>query len=1064
MTAILDQLNTLDLAIAEARGRNYKDNEIEVEARFKYIHENGSYPLSASQFYQFKESISKMKITPVYEISTDYVSGKYRKTVSQKEGQDSLEVITWRMKSMIRNIFLDDYGIKLAVNAEVPISNPPKKFTYNFSRTKNRQSYYLYNNSLRLDLTIVQTMSEKSETSTTYEMELELLDLSKTDLFIKNVKDFWRILHNTEEVYSTKDLLKLTINIKKQLGLDSLSRFNRDVLVQARNIKPNDLVYGGIIGNSYTTYSVTHKADGQRKMLIYDESGVWLAMPPYEYNLITKEPNMNLNGTIIDGELVPKDQRLENAPKVRYWYLAFDCLSIQYTTEIQQKPLHDRAQICLQIARNNKSKLLFINAKEHWEVKSPIDFFSRMSEMLVQSEILSYKTDGFMFTPTLINYNSHSNTLEFSERVLTKNPDIVKYKPKKDLTIDFSVKQIMDSKTKKPVYHLYCSKKGSSEPVEFKGTEQIPYTVDMLDHSNPLLMNIPINTVIEFGWDSTKNYLFPVKYRRDKVVGNDIDVAKNIWMDLFDPISTKALSGNDFSYSMFLLKRTIIDLFNPFKGVLVFYVHSGIAKMIESVWGELAVSHELVLIPSDSLELSFTHKNISIEKSYKTSSASVIGVLLSNHKPPHDSSIPIISIGFDPDLVDNHKIDSMKELIQNYPMTPILKNTYIWDTWTLNHEKFMSEEEKDFSRCMRVVIYSSPMKDEIPHYDFPELINDNQGYPTKRIWSIINPDTGQYSLLNTPLTKENTIKGKGFYKMFYFSNTKLIEEEYSKPPQLKSISSILFNLNKMIELKTIELEEIEKEEELEEKEETEEEEEEKEEEPSNDSDDVTIKAMSTNHEHPVTKLSPLADDQVDVINCSWYQVNPVVRIGAIGDNNCFLHSISKGYNPEYQTESSMKNKMSYIKKLRYALAESLSLEDPDDESNRTFYETVGDGELYKLGQSYKSNQGREAIEDFSEQGIYKLLRSSSFLGDEVYALIGQVLGVNIYIVRCTNKDIYKHTEFIYNKRKQISVVIHGDGTHYETLGISTENGIQTCFYEKDPFIEALSKKAQGYKN
>lgn len=549
MSPIIDQLNILELAIADVRGQNYKDNEIEIEARFKHLNESGPAPLTASQFYQFKDTLSKMKIVPFHELSIDYISGKYRKTIIQKK--DSDELIVWRLKSNLKSIFLDDYGIKIAINAEIPISNPPKQFKPTFSRTKDRQSYIIQNGCVRLDLTIVHTISE-GETHPSYEIELELLDISKPSVFLNLVKDFWRILHGTEEVYTHKQLKIIANDIKKQLGIETLDNFSREMLVQSRPLHPDDLVYGGIVGNSSTTYSVTHKADGHRKILFFHKTGTWCIMPPYEYNWITSEMDAILPGTLLDGELIPIEKRLPNAPKVRYWYLAFDCLCIQYNNEIRMKPLHDRAQICYQIARNNKTSLLTITAKEHWEMKTPIEFFAKMAMMLEQSSILSYKTDGYMFTPTLIPYinNNHG-------KLLTNGPDIVKYKFKSNLTIDFSVKQIIDSTTHKPIFHLFGTKKGTLTPVKFEGTSSLPYNSSMLMHDHPLLMNIPIYTVVEFGWNNEKKQLIPIKQRRDKVVGNDIEIACQIWTSLFNPIPPEALDGTDYSHMIFLLKRTV---------------------------------------------------------------------------------------------------------------------------------------------------------------------------------------------------------------------------------------------------------------------------------------------------------------------------------------------------------------------------------------------------------------------------------------------------------------------------------------------------------------------------
>jgi hypothetical protein len=204
-----------------------------------------------------------------------------------------------------------------------------------------------------------------------------------------------------------------------------------------------------------------------------------------------------------------------------------------------------------------------------------------------------------------------------------------------------------------------------------------------------------------------------------------------------------------------------------------------------------------------------------------------------------------------------------------------------------------------------------------------------------------------------------------------------------------------------------------------------------------------------------TTLPWLNDDQVQDVKCTWY--DSVVRIGALTDGSCLLHAISKGYNPEYQIETDHRG---YIKKLRKELADYIARKDPDSKK-KTYYESAGEGALSYLGDKYKSGN-KEHVEDFSLKGIQNLLNSDEYLGEEVYALIGQILKINIYIMRCTTVDVYKHTSFIYAKKPQWSVVIHGDGIHYETLGIKTSKGIQTAFQASDPFLKAIDKNAPGY--
>jgi hypothetical protein len=97
--------------------------------------------------------------------------------------------------------------------------------------------------------------------------------------------------------------------------------------------------------------------------------------------------------------------------------------------------------------------------------------------------------------------------------------------------------------------------------------------------------------------------------------------------------------------------------------------------------------------------------------------------------------------------------------------------------------------------------------------------------------------------------------------------------------------------------------------------------------------------------------------------------------------------------------------------------------------------------------------------DYSLKGLSDHLNSLRDIGDELWAFVADTLEVDVLIVEMTHDGIY----FILNvepspgARRNV-VVIGGNGSHYETIGVSKSDGIQTLFKFDDPFVVAIRQK------
>lgn len=221
-------------------------------------------------------------------------------------------------------------------------------------------------------------------------------------------------------------------------------------------------------------------------------------------------------------------------------------------------------------------------------------------------------------------------------------------------------------------------------------------------------------------------------------------------------------------------------------------------------------------------------------------------------------------------------------------------------------------------------------------------------------------------------------------------------------------------------------------------------------------------------ETPLRMLSeagPNDDKYVDVV-CTWYK--DVVRLATIGDGSCFIHSVLKATNKEYQNNKNRSYRLKEAESVRYALADKLA--DIYNDKHR-YWSAVSNGSFVGLLlQEIKSQLEEVEVHnvhrnpllnilrvDYSLNGLQYLFNSRVELGDEVYSYVAEMLGVDIYILRGTTRDLNFHaaaTKDILNK----SIVIMGNKVHYETIGIKEgDRGIRTLFDPEDPFIVAMRK-------
>lgn len=527
-----------------------QQDNVEIEVRFGSISNEGRVRtgITWEQFGRVQEFYQSHNVPYIRTVIVDEImDGVRRSTVDNQES-------VFIQKTRLWVDYNTDYAFTTTASTEVTIDQP-ENWSPTIVRDKERYSYTLFGGNLRLDLTKVITVGTK--TTTSYECELEILEQQGVNQLSTATYVLIQQLQGTEEPLTERERSGFIRYLNDILGgTPSSSRIDYNLLVQARNLRMNDMVYGGLVGNNQTSYSLSHKVDGIRKLLVINNDGVWLVSAPNSINRVVsfskiqdeayRQALKEVVGTVLDGELVPMASRLSGAPNAKYWYIPFDCLSSVRlgslsdggNTSIQQDLHVNRLNFCQIIADRFKTNLLTVSTKDFKEFTEAAEFFARYREFLSQQPSLPYLQDGMVVTPTQIEYNPHSERIPLSKRILTAYPDICKIKPTEQLTIDFSIER-------QPNGILLLSNDPKARSlVEFNGTSRVPYRDYLDDH--PLLREVPDNTVVEFKWSEGK--FIPTRIRFDKLRPNNIEIAIDTWKSIHQPLTTDLLSGDTFAF------------------------------------------------------------------------------------------------------------------------------------------------------------------------------------------------------------------------------------------------------------------------------------------------------------------------------------------------------------------------------------------------------------------------------------------------------------------------------------------------------------------------------------
>jgi len=417
---------------------------------------------------------------------------------------------------VLRVIEFEDEGfdLKFTVSKEKMTQTKEPK-TYDFKRIKDRTSFV--NGNITIDLTVItHEDDEDNETPQSYEVEVEVINSLKFNA---------SLFYNT--IFMVVDLVRdpgkiLIPYFNKSLNFGRVEK--NDQLDRSGVARPRDLRFEDITNNGLLQhYAISVKIDGEPKFMVFHPTiGIWFIQFSRDKSRIFEKIGdisgfEHLKDTIFAGEVVDKK------------YYPFDCVMYKgkrvfnqdfimrrkYTEEINGKRIAGYNIILLQIFK--------------YQSRSE-DFYKAVREAFQEEATLDVSTDGLVFNPIYSDYVPLGQYQQKKDRILSKYPDICKYKLPENRTIDFEVKEGI----------LY-----SAGGILFQGSEKYPfndknYTLDMDDLEGNIVEFSPV-----LHPSGEKITYKPIRIRYDKDYPNSHEVAIENWESQYDPIYPSTLMGKD---------------------------------------------------------------------------------------------------------------------------------------------------------------------------------------------------------------------------------------------------------------------------------------------------------------------------------------------------------------------------------------------------------------------------------------------------------------------------------------------------------------------------------------
>lgn len=396
-------------------------------------------------------------------------------------------------KSLIENIDIGDYNVRLAFNKETNLDTAPAYFVHdNYSLMVSRKRFtYLYKN-LKFDISMFYKGDQKSgfdKSRVYFDLEIEFLGGDIRELFDMSF-NFTKIIQQTDTPLKESERDTVIECYKR------LTTKNMFVGAQPKTLTEESF-------DSGNDYALTLKLKGTRHLLINTNGKIYS---------ITKGERLEVK-KVLDFHKSVKTFLLDTE-FFKGRYHVFDILFYD-GVDIRKELFSERLSFVKKVVETEsvgnivKKEYMFCNKSEN-----PLSLYKTFNDTYkkyfsTQNENL----DGIILVPVNKSYNDGIP---------------LKWKPENENTIDFRIDKIDESK-----WNLLVGVEGNREQV-FAST-----TVDAVTFEK-----YSTGSVVEFRYSKTQEKFIPVMVRNDKFKPNFISVATDNFNSITKPFDFEYFKPN----------------------------------------------------------------------------------------------------------------------------------------------------------------------------------------------------------------------------------------------------------------------------------------------------------------------------------------------------------------------------------------------------------------------------------------------------------------------------------------------------------------------------------------
>lgn len=389
-------------------------------------------------------------------------------------------------------------------------------------RSKQSSSYH----GVKIDLTKITEISARG-TYHKYEVEIER-DVGgiRSITYEKFVRAIMAMIYVLQNADAPEELMTLEES-RAAVGLhNSLFGGDREFRTKFHNAtgyrlfkdygnKPINVGVDDLLSPALNDYAITLKLDGTRAMVGVFDIGSYVYNPPFD--MFKRGRGIpSIAGTLLDTELHDDS------------FYAFDILFYR-GQDVRRYAFDERMRMLEEAVATITSSGEFyrqIRVKDYYTTGTFYDRTLKAIDDMAKSDPEGVVYDGLIFQPT-------------SRGVGYRNDLTRKWKPESLLTIDFLLRHV-SSDTSGDTFEILVGDRGTD--IVFTGTERYPTTgkITVKDGEHE---GVDVDGMVaECRWITGHFEIYRLREDRDRP--NHINVARDVWRDINEPISDATIRGD----------------------------------------------------------------------------------------------------------------------------------------------------------------------------------------------------------------------------------------------------------------------------------------------------------------------------------------------------------------------------------------------------------------------------------------------------------------------------------------------------------------------------------------